>query len=398
MPKNGSDAMKLIINKKLRYAFIVIIPIIILASIYLLYREYKIPKYQEEKVELYKCYNRAQLNYNVMLKPNILYEQSSLGEGHLYITEFIDSIQTSYNYEFQGEKNADIRGDYEVVAQVEGYTGSGETYKTIWKKNFIIIGKQRFSAKDSKITLNKDASINLSDYDNFAKQVIEASKINANVKLTITMNVNVIAKTDAGTIEEKLSPNITIPLDTKYFEISGNPLIEKPGVIEVTRQIQLPPNKTKIMVYGIITGFFFLSLIFMIFFTESKAAVGPHERMLKKIFKKHGDRLVALDCDVVVKDRDYNIVKSIEDLVRIADELSKPIIYKYRPDYNEIDKFYVIDEQQVYEFNLLKALERERGELEKKTEGKAKKKSKEKAKTNEEKVITNNNIDVKEKA
>lgn len=347
-------SMKLGINKNFKIVSItVIILLFIVTSIYM-YCEYKVPHYEEEIISLYKYNNKTSTSYNVLLKPNILYEEESLGEGHIYITEFIDHIKASYHYEFNGERNADIKGDYEIIAQVEGYTGEEKTYKTIWKKGFTLVPKKDIHKKDKTISINEDISIKLSKFNDFAKQVLKDAKIDSSVKLMVVMNVNLTAKTDKGVIEEKMSPALVIPLDTSYFSISGNLSEEKPGTIEETKQVQLPVNKNKVILYGIILGILFILLIFLLFFTKAKPMIDPFEKKIKKIFKKHGDRLVALNNEIAVICESYSEVNSIEDLVRIADEIEKPIMYKHSLDCKEISKFYVNDDTQMYVFDLSK--------------------------------------------
>lgn len=46
------------------------------------------------------------------------------------------------------------------------------------------------------------------------------------------------------------------------------------------------------------------------------------------------------------------VVRSIEDLVRLADELNRPILYKYSEDSKEIDRFFVTFNDELYVFEL----------------------------------------------
>ena len=87
-----------------------------------------------------------------------------------------------------------------------------------------------------------------------------------------------------------------------------------------------------------------LSLLFLLFFTRGTEP-DAHEKLLNQIFKKHGDRMVALISEV---SRSYEFqyeVKSIEDLVRISDEVEKPVLYQYQDDRNGICRFYVLLEK-----------------------------------------------------
>lgn len=315
---------------------------------FLLYKEVYSPGFKEEKVVHYRYSQKTNIDYKAILKPNILYAQESLGPGEVYITELIDHIQASFAYEFIGERAAELEGNYEIIADLVGATKEGEATKIIWKKAFILQPKQSFQMKDKMVSLKGNAYIRPEEYNNFVKTVNESTKVNTPVSCIISMNVNLQAKTDKGVIEEKMSPKMVIPLNTNYFSIDSQLAEEKPGQIEVTKQVPIPVNQKKVMTYGVIIGLLVILGIFMIFFTETKAPMDERQKKLQQIFKKHGDRLVALNRDIAISWDHYREVKSMDDLVRTADEIGKPILYKYSSDYKEILRFYVIDGDQMY--------------------------------------------------
>jgi len=358
---------KLKLNKGLKIGVISILIILIAILSFLLYREVKYPGFQEQKNTLYSYNNKGTINYTVFLKPNILYDTDSLDEGQLYLTEFIDYIKTTLNYEFSGERETDIEGDYGVAAKVQGFTRDGEEVKNIWEKNYILVPQKSFSIKDKTISIKEEIEIKLDEYNTFAKEIIEVSKINCQTNLSIIMNVNFKGNTDKGPIEEVISPAMVIQLNTSMFQISGNTNIEKPGTIEETTQVQLPVNKSQVIFYGVIIGILSVTLILLIFFTVSTAVTDPLEKKLKRIFKKHGDRLVALNSEMAATSEKCSEVYSMEDLVRIADEIGKPIMYRYSPNYKDISKLYVSDETQVYSLDIHKMLMKPRTERKKKT-------------------------------
>ena len=341
--------MKIKINKKLKIGLIPILVISIGIISFLLYRNISNPEYNEQKISLYNYNNKSTVNYEVFLKPNILYQKPSLGEDEIYISEFVDYIKTTFNYEFSGDKEADIQGDYSIVANVFGaIKGEEKTDIIVWQKEFPVLSKKSFKTKDKTLEIKENISFRLEDYNAFAKAVTEASKVNSSVNLNLVMKINMKGSIDKGVIEETISPSMTIPLNTAMFQISGNTNIDKPGAIEETHQIQLPINKKQIIIYGILIGILSIILILLIFFTKEAPIKDPLEKRLRMIFKKHGDRLVALNSDPMTSNINLNQVKSIDDLVRIADEIGKPIMYKYSKDYKDINKFYLINEDQVY--------------------------------------------------
>lgn len=344
--------MKLQINKKVKVALISIFIILFGISSFLLFRQVNNSDFEEQKTPVYMYNNKASANYTVLLKPNNLYESNSLEEGKPYITEFVEHIKTNFNYEFTGERPADLKGNYEILAKVQGFIGEGEKLKNIWGKNYIIVRNKKFDIKDTTKTLTEEVKINLEPYNEFVKEIKEASKINSQTMLTLVMNITIEGMTDKGPIEETISPSLIIPLDTAMFEIAGDTNIDKPGVIEETTQIKIPTDPKKLLLNGIIIGILTLALIFVIFFIKISPNKDPHEKLLKKIFKNHGDRLVALNSELIMDNAKTTYVKSIDDLVKIADEIGKPILYKYSQDYREINKFYVSDEEQIYLLDL----------------------------------------------
>ena len=343
---------KLNINKSAKITFVLVNLVLIGLISFFLYNNIYHPGIEEKKVALYKYNNQASINHEVFLKPNLLYDSKSLGPGIVYITEIVDYIDATFNYRFQGERAAELKADYEILAVIEGYQGQEETYKTIWKKGYVLLPKVSIGAKNKDIVIKETIPINLAEYNNFVKEVLKSIKISSNVKLSIMMNINIKANTDKGLIEEKLSPNIIIPLETNYFEITGDLLLDKPGSIEETKQVQLPVNQSKVMGYGILVGLLFIILIFLLFFTKGIVITEPLKKQLNKIFKAHGSRLVAINNEIGTSFGMYYKVKSIEDLVRIADELGKPIMYKYSNDSKEITNFYIHDDKSMYSFNL----------------------------------------------
>ena len=104
--------MKLNINKKLKISIITILVVIIGIVSFNLYKVVKFPDIQARTTPVYTYSNRATVNYKVFVKPNQLYTTNPLEEGGIYLTEFEDYINTSFNYEFSGERDADLKGNY----------------------------------------------------------------------------------------------------------------------------------------------------------------------------------------------------------------------------------------------------------------------------------------------
>jgi len=352
--------MRLRINKKLKIGLMCLFICIVAASSFLLYRTINYPGTKEEKVTLYSYTHKPDIKYVVTLKPNVLYKQQSFGEEQTYIAEFTDQIKGTFSYLFEGEEVAEIKGNYEILAIIEGYIGEGEKEIVIWSKEIPMLTQTSFETKEKSLSIVKDFSINYAEYKSFVEEFTKTSKVNTKTRIRIPMNINLKADTGKGVVEEKLIPTMVIPLDTSYFRIGEENVEEKPGTLEETNEVQLPINKKIVTLYSIILGIFFIGLLYLIFFTSQYSEQSPRGKALNRIFKNHGSRLVALDMVLDTMENKQIQVKSIDDLVRVADEVERPIMYIYSEDYEEISEFYVMEEHFIYVFNLKEALIREK--------------------------------------
>ncbi|MGB4438068.1 MAG: DUF5305 family protein [Sedimentibacter sp.] len=342
--------MKFKIKKNIRIGLIIISVTLISVLAYLTYNRVSNPGFEEQNIPVYSYTNNASLDYTVFLKPNNLYNDNKLEEGKIYITEFVDYIDTNLKYEFTGERAADIKGEYNVTAKVQGFTGEGEKIINIWEKDFPVLQYKLINTNDGKVSINERVKLNLYEYNIFVKEIKEASKINCQATLTLYLNVDLAGSKDELPIKESISPSLIIPLDTAMFGITENNIKDQSGAIEKTVQVPLSVNKIQVLVFGIILAVLIAALIILLFFTQISLDKNPLEKVLNKIFKKHGNRLVAISSDIEIKNS--IIVKSIDDLVKIADEIGKPILYKYSDNYREINKFYVSNEDEIYVLDL----------------------------------------------
>jgi hypothetical protein len=345
--------MKLIIDKRVKLIVLSVICLFVILVSFLLVKSIKSPGLKEEKVSLYNYKSNESIDYKISLKPNPLYSDgTTLGEGSVIFSEFIDNLKTNFTYQFEGEKAADIKGDYEIIALVEGLIGNDKEQKIIWQKIFPILHKESFEAKDKVVSIEKEVVVNLEEYKSFAQSIIDSTRVDSQTRLSVIMNMNLKAATDKGVIDKKVSPSIAIPLNSSYFEVVKNQAQGKAEAIEEVQKVKLPVNEKMVITYSIVLGILVLALIYTIFFIIGAENINLQEKELKSIFKNFGDRMVALSDNAVFTSEQYYSVRSIEDLVKISDELGRPIMYKFSEDINNIKQFYVCDDKFIYIFDV----------------------------------------------
>lgn len=344
---------KLKIKKKYKYGLISFFIIVIAILLFFMMKELIHPGETKIDQSVYHYSIKPITNYEVTLKPNSLYNTRTMGEGKFYFSELVDTISATFSYEYNGDTECDINGEYEILGVMEGFiVNSDKESITIWKKPYILEPNTSLNSKDGKLSLTKDISIKLDDYNAMAVDFVELTKTPAQFRLVITMEVDLKAETGHGLIEEQSSPSITIPLYTNLFEISKAGIEEKEEDIKETLVMQLPVNRTEIIIFGVSAGVCTICILFLIIFIQGEKE-DPLEKKVRKIFKDHGNRLVAL---VGGLNRDavkcIFAVKDMHDLVKIADELEKPILYEQKEDLKEIKTYYLIHDDTMYVYDI----------------------------------------------
>jgi hypothetical protein len=206
--------------------------------------------------------------------------------------------------------------------------------------------------KTKDFSISKDISLKYSDYNDFAQKIVELSKYKISTKLVVSMNVNTQIKTDRGTIEDISTQSFELTLGGSSFSITKNELAEKPGSIEEVKKVRIPPDKYLLTAYVVAAGILLLALLFVIFFTRSAPDISEHLRLVNQIFKKYTNRMAVLCGELKYDGSCLRHVRTMEDLVRIADEMQKPIIYKFSENIINISQFFVFDGNWTYLFDL----------------------------------------------
>jgi len=95
-----------------------------------------------------------------------------------------------------------------------------------------------------------------------------------------------------------------------------------------------------------------LLLILFFFFTENKLGeVDERKKVIDLIWRKYGERLVKVQEKVLPTEK-LNIIplNSLEDLVKVADELGKPVIYQEKANPGDFPVLYVFESSIAFKY------------------------------------------------
>lgn len=324
---------------------------IILLSLQAIKESRNIGVEQQEKIK-YEYTMGTEINYAVNLLPNILYDTEKIYEDETYISEFIKSINVNFKLNFRGSEPTIIDGNYNVIAQIAGYTTQQEAKKDIWTKDFELVPTTSIKGEE-QCELQKLVVIDYHKYNDLAQAIIEASKVNVPVELRIIMKGEVHGDTEYEPITKNIATTLVMPLGNPYFNMQKLGAEQVTDTIKDVVEVPIPPN-SKMITQCIIGIVLFIVLIILLWvLTIPLDATDIRKKEIDKILKNHSSRLVAVDTVIEDNAQETYEVKNIDDLVKIADELEKPIIYQYNRNVLKISFFYVMDKEHRYVYRIL---------------------------------------------
>ena len=284
-----------------------------------------------ERTEEYKAYSYHQetgIDYRVHLVSNDLFGESVQSPGRAYITALTDHITADFKYRFTGTDTAKISGQYGVTATITATTGRDGDL--VWEKEYALVSAQRFNVNDTGYNVKETVIIPFKEYQELAEQIREETGFNpGELNLIVKWDVSLRAEKGDDVITERMSPTITVPMRGSTFTVSGDLTDTGEGSISKTRTVpNLVTNQAQ-RVFPVATPSVLAVLIlFLVFTSPIEKKVSPQEQKVSRILKKHKDRIVVTSAGVPqVLDNNAIAVESIEDLIRLADEVSRPILY-----------------------------------------------------------------------
>lgn len=303
-------------------------------------------RYEEYETVHYSYNSKCSIDYKVYLKPNKMYQEEYLGAGRFYIFKYVNYVDLILNYQFKANKAADLNVSYSAIAYLQGLHGNDE--EVLWSKEYSLIPEKTEQVKDSNVAFTLSVPVKLDGYDQEKETLYLDSEINAPVVLKVVFNVHTQASTEKGVIEDNLSPVLLIPIGETVFKMEGEPVAAGENRIVENVKTQIPVDKLKLSIIFVIS---MLILAFVIFIGLNKGTGSEDifEKTISGIFREYSERLAGMGHTISHQFSEVISVNSIEDMIKIADEIGQPVFY-YKID-GEMERkieFFVFDGSRTY--------------------------------------------------
>jgi hypothetical protein len=341
MKKTG----KIYLKKTTRLTILTFIALILLSSIIATILAFQNPATTIETITIADYSQTSSYTYFVHLKNNTLYDMPFLlpNQG-IYFKQIIDNITASITYNYQSSLSGPIQGNYSINAEIK---------TDLWTKKYPLINQTSFSDNNQTTSFAQFFPINYSYYDDIVEQITTETGITApNPMLIIHTNIILTQITAQGIIHTQSSPELTMTLTQKTIEISENLTNTQPG--SLTQQT-IQSHQSVILQRNIFTVITVsIAIVFCLLFIITDNAPDEKtetEKTIKKIYKRNGEWIHKTVTPPPTALQHTLRFASIEDLIKIGEDLNKPIFHYTIPN-SQKHIFYILDSTTTYLYEL----------------------------------------------
>jgi hypothetical protein len=311
--------------------------------------------------------SRGTFDYTIYLEENSLYktdtlkppttnlytppEQKTLGVGPVIPYELVDRMEASYYYDFRASRQVtDLYEEVTITATIES--------PDLWSKTFVLVPSTRQPG-----SLKVDFQVDINYLNELLKSILEETGTGGEAyNLTIEAFVHVTAQSDYGPIDEVFSQTLSTELGAGTLIWNEELGMTQEGAITTT---QIIPNTNRYLglsVDGVKTTSLILGIIFLlifiaslVFYNKTKPPELPlFEKTALAVGKKYADRIAEASSQTPLDEEKIITLGSIEDLVKVADELGKPIMHQPPTATDKRHIYYVIDGNSQYQYIITK--------------------------------------------
>jgi hypothetical protein len=346
-----------------------------IVTLFFLYNALATPIEETRITPLYTYENQGTYTGLATLEPNAIYNNATtleLDEGSIF-RRITDRIDINFTYHFEGNIEANFTVQYYIYEFIE--TSS-------WTKQFIELPEQIVESTGTSLNFSVTdiPTVNFTLIQSFVNKISDETGLySSQYSLNITTEIDIAAETSVGTIYETFTPTMKIEFRTSASE---GEIIFVTGLVHAKTEQKIQKTDTvynqevqqqRNFFYAGSTTALFGLIVSVWFFMKTGPQEPPKpEKLLEDVIAPYEEIIVEAsqgpsEKEQVLRTANTVPINTLEDLVKIADTLNKPIIHMHKPPETQI--FYIIDGLTKYEFTTtFSAMEKEKATVEKEEE------------------------------
>lgn len=342
------------IRKATRYFYISIATILLVFSSSNFVQNLSKENIKNSKKEIYSYTNAFDYDYKINLIDNKYIDEDSLQMGEIYVTDLIDYINLNLNYQYTASKDSNIEYQYEIIGKLQAvYTKDGIEQK-IWDKEETLLEKQTKKTNSNKINIKESLKLDLEKQNQLVKDFEQEMNMSLDATYTILLKIKTNTEISEKTVENQYASAITIDLAKKTTQIKGDN--HKEDAEYITKEIQEEKTNNTFMIS--VDVILFVISLFMYRYIFKKTVTmntvrNEYRRELNRILRLCQDKIVQVKDRIDMKQDNVIDVKDFGEIIKVSEELFKPILY-WESKETEEAWFSVVSNQVTYRYILKK--------------------------------------------
>ena len=359
--KKSKDVKPFTVERWLKYMMIPTIVLLILTVFVL-----KGSLYSDSEAVI--GYNEiGDIDYKVYLKENNYYSGEYLEKNMQYIANLIDKVKINFKYEIHSQEKMDYTYKYNINADLI-ITDPNDNNKVLYKKNSILVNDKEEKLTKSSFRIDEDLDIDYDEYNNYVNAFKKEYALNVKSKLVITMDINIVGKSDILKEDFVKSSKlvIAIPMSEQTISIGIDTSdINNSGVLEKNYVSLI--KKPVALILGIIVGLLSLCLLYISLYTilSNRVKTDIYKSTVNRIINEYDRAIVTSKSIESINEDEYNVIEvtNIEELLDAHDSTGQPILYNETIE-NNVSVFVIVADDILYKLTIdrheLEENERER--------------------------------------
>ena len=280
----------------------------------------------------------APTNYRYAIKQgantSVNYFDSSFFESRnqvsaAYITELADTINATFQYEYEASEAANLEYRYDVTATINALYASTDTEEdedakpTVWNRRFVLIEPTTEQVSGNTFKLTPSVEVPFQDYREQIEQLNTALSLSLGSEVDVQMTVLVRGEIDGQNFEDRKVAHVRAPLNQQLFAIESEYEREASGAVasgdagfDVRQYIP-----------ELVTGLILIvGLVMLGYGLRTQIFRTPHQRELERIYRYHDGIIIRAKKRANLDGKNVVSVNSFDDILNIEEELKIPIV------------------------------------------------------------------------
>lgn len=352
--RRKNKARKIKIRRSVRNAYIAILLIIMVLSIFILQSSFNSEKNKAFiKTNIYEYNNRYLYSYDVNMLENAYIDNDSVPDKDVYVTDLMDTVNINMTYAYEANQSSEIEYNYRIIGNLEAtYSRDGEDQK-VWKKTDVIVPTKDLSVTSNKAEINENFELDIKDKIQMVKNFQEELGIQVQTKYTVLLEISTKTNILGQDVINTYSPDIVFDITSKTTTISTTTEnTAKPQIVTKMVQEENEFSQVKAIFGSVIFVAALITLIVLLIKTRNNNTVRNEYKIeLNKILKGCDEKIVEVNSRIDTSGQGLVDVREFDEVLKVSEELFKPILY-WNNEKEEESWFCVLGNNMIYRFVL----------------------------------------------